>query len=329
MIYHDTIVSEVKTMENSKIVILSRGRAKWLMEQKRTTLSQVQHLTPEVYVSMNDPELHLYTEYCATYGIYPRPFNPETEEYTINCYSKTYDLIIQDAIDEGYEKVIILDDDLSFFMVNPIIGNKPDYKYCDPYEIESLFTHMTELTCDKLPLISSARIESRSLPFVLNFNAAMRIAVCVHLQHVKDNPDFKLWKGMETEAHCDSYMSMKTMRDGYLTSQLATLFVSSNLNNPGGCSDYRTLDLQESAIVKLCKLFPDFTKMKLKQGWAGDPNKMIKGITFYWKKSFNKKKFQERFGLDANEYAKSVINKYEKIYSNFIRSIRDANNKNK
>ncbi len=308
-----------------KYAILSRARAKWLLSQKRTTLSQIAHLNPDVYVRSDDLELYEYSIYCKIKGDC-KPYLFEALAEDVEYYSQIYDMIIRDAILEGYDKVIILDDDLSFFMVNPIIGNKPDYKYCDPYEIKTLLNHMGELTCDMLPLVATARIESRSLPHVLNFNAAMRIAVCIHLQHVKDHPDFKLWQGINTEAHCDSYMSLRLMRDGFLTSQLATLYVSSILNNPGGCSTYRTLKLQETAINRLGEFYPDFTRLKNKIGWAGDPHKVIKGITFYWKKAFNKKMFQERFGVEANTFAKAHIKNYEKTYAEFIRGIRDADN---
>ena len=60
----------------------------------------------------------------------------------------------------------------------------------------------------------------------------------------------------------------------------------SGSNKDGGCSTYRTYEIQAAAAEKMARLWPDFVKVveKKVKGWG--PMSIRKDIRVQWKKAY-------------------------------------------
>lgn len=309
--------------KNTKLVIPSRGRAKWLSEQRVSTLKQTAFLKPEFWIRYDD-DTEAYKDYCTAIDNETRlrEYFPTLNGEPILGAAQTYDLIINESIEQGYEYLIILDDDLSFAMHNPMIGHKPDFKLCNERQLEALLGHATSLVDEAMPILSLTPIMARSQPTIVSYCKPMMMAYIYYLPFWKAHPEYRFWMGEGIEARCDLNLSLRLLTQGFLTGFMATLFIPDNVNNPGGCSIYRDIEMEHKSIDFLRKKFPDCTRPRMKKGWVGDPDIMRKAITIQWKKAFNHHKFEAQFDLDPKVYARDKISKYEKTYADFIRAER-------
>ncbi len=300
-----------------RLVIPSRERAKWLMNRKHSTLKAIHFLNPVLYVRYNDSELEDYKRYAEIYKI-------ELLIYKLDNLgiSEVYDLIIEDSIKLNEEKLIILDDDISLKIHNPILGNKPNFKQCNNYEIEEFLKHLAYLTSPELPLGSFIPLYTRTQPRIINFAHLITIIYSFHLSHFKKYPEFRFYKGIKFEAYCDHVLTLQVLNAGFLTACLASCLIHHELNNPGGCLTYRTKELNDLTCITLSKLYPEHITLRIRKGWLRNPDIKRNTIMIQWKKIFDKEKFQERFKISANNFIQSKLKEYEIIYSNFIRSIR-------
>lgn len=93
---------------------------------------------------------------------------------------------------------------------------------------------------------------------------------------------------------CDIRVTLPLMEDFELNLKLLTLgHMSANYygvvqdqpasNAPGGCRDMRTLELQEHSARELQRMFPEFVKLKLVDGWDLGPRW---DVSVQWKKAF-------------------------------------------
>jgi hypothetical protein len=231
--------------------------------------------------------------------------------------------MIANYIEAGIEKLLILDDDLAFSMHNPIPYAKPDFKLLDEFEMETLFEHILDLTCQQMPIMSFTPIMARSQPHLISYCKPMMMAYAYHLPHFKEHPEHRFWIGEHIEARCDLNISLKMLTQGYLTGFMASCFIPDNVNNPGGCSIYRDLEMEKKSVAFLREQYPDFTIPRWKKGWVGDPDVIRPAVTIKWKQAFNRTLFKENFGVPADMWARQHLAKYEKKYSAFVKEIRE------
>jgi putative alpha-1,2-mannosidase len=112
----------------------------------------------------------------------------------------------------------------------------------------------------------------------------------------------------ELRAHRDMCTTLNLLTDGYLTAWLGTCFIPDNVNNPGGCSTYRSFEVDQRAVQALMRAHPEFVKARRKQGWINSEGKVDMDIIrmrphVQWKKSFSREKFEERTARDATSFA--------------------------
>lgn len=307
----------------TKYAILSRERGDWLLSKDHTSASYFGKNKPQIYVRSDDSTMSSYKKLAEKYGCELKVFDAQL--LGIEFVSQTYDLIIGDAIEGNFDRLFMTDDDISFMTVNPIQGAKPDYSHCSPDEFDYFLDRMARMLDSSLVAVAPQRIESRSQEHIINFNAPARVSVMYNVAHLKRHPDHRYWKGREIEAHCDSNLSLTMLTEGFMTANLNTIFTSTAMNNPGGCSTYRTSEWQEKATQQLHDNFPEVTRLKKKQGWGEDKTGWYLGITCYWKKAFNKKMWEDRFGRDATDFARHLVKVMQTDYSEHIRRIRNAN----
>jgi len=316
---------------NSKyrLVIPSRGRAKWLDTHATNTLRQIPpNVNPTILLREDEKEEMLFD-----YHKMINKINPSYSALMIskeNCKkiygaAQTYDYIIDSAIEQKAERLIILDDDLRFSMHNPIYGAKPDFKLCNYYELQTLLEHFADITSYELPLATLTPIMTRSQPLAITPCKPIMMAYSFYLPFFKEHPEYRFWIGKEIEARCDLNLTLRLLTDGYLTAFFTRLFIPDNVNNPGGCSVYRDLDHEKASIAYLKKYYGHLgiLRSRIKKGWINDPDVEREALTIQWRKAFNKKKFQEHFGIDPNTFVSNINKTYDIKYAEFIRTIRE------
>jgi len=307
------------------IAIPSRGRADWLRKQNRSTLKQIAFLKPDFWIRDDESEetYQSYAHYMLECGVRPSDWMRRYNGKGILGAAQTYDYLIDYYIAEGFERLLILDDDLAFTMHNPIPNAKPDFKICDEYETETLFNHITNLVCPQMPMMSFTPIMTRSHPHLIAYCKPMMMAYSYYLPHFAKHPEHRFWFGENIEARCDLNLSLKMLTEGFLNGFLVSCFIPDNVNNPGGCSIYRDLEMETKSVEYLMAQYPMSTKPRMKKGWVGDPNVMRKAVTIQWKRAFDHGKFFNNFNEDATVFAHQHLLKYEIIYADFIRGIRE------
>jgi hypothetical protein len=306
-------------MRKYSLVIPSRERAKWLMRQRHTTLEATAHLNPMFVVREDDSELEAYRTYTEKFGVTACTYDG-TDIYGA---AQTYDALINDEIEKGeVEKLIILDDDLSFAMHNPIIGATPMFRLTKPNELTALLEQAADLVSEKMPIMSFTPIMARSQQSIVAFCKPMMMAYVIYVPHFAHYPQYRFWIGKHIEARCDLNLSLRLLCDGFLTSYMATLFVPDNVNNPGGCSVYRDLDCEKASVAFLKETYPNYVRTRMKRGWSGDPNVVREAPVISWRQAFNAGAFKERFGVEASTFKYNLVQQYGKTYAKFVAGLR-------
>ncbi len=304
------------------IYIPSRERAKWLLTRKDVTVNQVKHLHPVLFIRNDDSQLKEYEEYAKQNKIEMLIFDSKN----VFGIAQTYDRILSFAIEDQYKYLMILDDDLSFQMHQPIINKKPDFSKIESRHLTQLFSHIRSILSPQIPALSPIAIAARSKPHLLNFCNWLVAAQFLYVPHFKEHPKHRFAKGQEIESRCDQNFTFQLLRAGFLTVGFAAMFYNTLMHNPGGCSLYRTLELEQISVRYLKHHYPEFVRLRHLKGWLNDKEIDRIAPVISWKKAFNRELFRERFGIEPINYCKKVLLKYELIYSNFISQIRKEHN---
>lgn len=170
-------------------------------------------------------------------------------------------------VDNMEGKVVMLDDDLVFYERR--VDDPTKFKNATDESIEQMFSHL-EWNLDDTPMVGVAPREGA------NRNTA-RYAWNTRLMRVlgfdldilrKENIRFDLIPVME-----DFCATLQLLTKGYdnlmLNNWCHNQFGS---NTSGGCSTYRTPEVQREAAEKLAELFPQFVtvvKKTTKSSWGG------------------------------------------------------------
>jgi hypothetical protein len=308
-------------LSSTKLVVPSRNRAAWLMGRTNHTLKYVSHLNPELFVRDDDPQLELYRKYAREYNATLK-LQPSKGCFGV---SKAYDMIINAAIQEGFEQLLILDDDMQFKMWNPILGVKPYIKRIEGDVLTEMFCQWTYLLCAQMPIICLLPIARRTQDALIRYSAPVMWCYGFYLPHFKAHPEHRFFQGDEIEARCDISLGLNVNQAGFLTSYLCSLIIPNEVNNPGGCSSYRTLEVEERATDAMTKKFPGIVCEKMSKGWGPkNPDLMRRSVAVAWKKAFNAVKFYEHFNEHASTFKRRVLLKYEDVYSKFIEELRNG-----
>lgn len=305
---------------NYRLVVPSRERANWLMTRNTNTIKYVKHLKPILYVRDDDSQFKNYEQMCVKYNV---ELKVQDSKKALGA-AQTYDSLIDWSIKEGVEHLVILDDDLFFNMHNPIIGAKPDFKSCTPYELSKLLDNFSSLTCKEVPAMSLNPIMTRTKPNIINYALPLMWTYSFYLPHFAEHPEHRFWLGPEIEARCDLNLTLKLLTDGYLTAFMSTCFIPDNVNNPGGCSTYRDIDFERKSVAYLKEHYPAFVTTRPKKGWLNDTEVIREAPHISWKKAFNREKFKQNFNEDLHKFLLKHLTDYEKVYSAFVEELRNA-----
>lgn len=178
-------------------------------------------------------------------------------------------------------KIVMLDDDMVF-----AIRRKDDptkFLEATPHDITTMFKDI-EYRLDMYAHVGVSHREgaNRNIETYLENNRYMRILAyhCAVLKEV--GVKFGRVPVME-----DFDINLQLLRKA-MPSKIINWIVHNQggSNTAGGCSGFRTLEVQEQAANKMAELHPGFVKtrkVKTKTSWGGQERT---DVTIYWKKAF-------------------------------------------
>ena len=302
-----------------RLVVPSRERANWLMNRASNTLLKVGHLDPIVYVREDDSQLNLYKALVLKYGGHIVMQDPSALGA-----AQTYDSLIDQAVKDGIEHLIILDDDLIFRAFNW----RPDDQQTILIPKEAMARVLdlfASITCAEVPAASFTPVTKRTQRLGVNYATPLMWSYSFYIPHFAAHPEHRYWQGKEIEARCDLNLSLSLLTSGYLTAFMTRLFITDNVNNPGGCSTYRSIELERESVAYLKKKYPAWVKLHKMYGWVGDDKVERDAPIIAYKKAFNEKAFCTNFGLSkVADFCNTHLKAHNERYDAFCKEANDA-----
>lgn len=243
-------------------------------------------LHPYITIVTNKAQARLLQDRYPNVGVAICPFQAEPGEKpdgVTKGISPVRQWIADRAMSLGFEEVIMVDDDLTFY--TRISANDWHLRPTIPAEVTTLFERMERhLDTDAVVGVSARQGNNRRIE---------RIQYCQRM--------WAVWAiDLRTMKRCGlKFTAVPTMQDfwvqmGFLTRGFRTAMVCDYAHNQpasnakGGCSMFRTPKTQAMSIGRLEGAYPGFIKSRLaktKDGWfgSGDPRA---DVTFYGKKAY-------------------------------------------
>ncbi|NIU83378.1 MAG: hypothetical protein GWN64_07825, partial [Candidatus Thorarchaeota archaeon] len=189
--------------------------------------------------------------------------------------------IFQVAAAKGCEWLFIADDDIKLD-VRRDDNNRLFRPMTSEEGVHFLSDHMA--ICGKrYPLVHPVlRMHADKRKYMYEKNCPALRFVCYHVPtFVKEGVDIA---GLGTAFMSDRYAQLFMLSRGYNSIGLAQYCVDdTGTNAKGGCSEYRTPELQSEAAKRLAGAFPDNVSLRVKQGTGAWKDKRL-DVTIQWKK---------------------------------------------
>lgn len=190
--------------------------------------------------------------------------------------------IFQHARD-NYDKLIMLDDDLRFSVRRK---DKPDL-FSPPKEgdMVEMFRSFSNL----LNKVSHAGILMREGANRILEPVKYTSRVCRAFGYRTDiDIELDFEGNRDKGMMCDFYITLLLLTKGYNNAVLCSyVHNQTGSNTKGGCSDYRTKELQERAAINLASRFPEFVTLVKKVNKKGDDWwKDRTDVKIQWKKAY-------------------------------------------
>lgn len=188
----------------------------------------------------------------------------------------------QHIIDISDGPVLMLDDDLSFFVRRP--ENPKLLQKATPTQIAAAFrlmkhqlknyAHAAFAVREGANRCTDAEIYNVRCLRALGYNAAVLKEEGVRFDRLPVMEDFDV--------------ALQLLRKGYASVTINTLLQDQGTSNaPGGCSTYRSMEVQAKGAEGLAKLHPDFVRVvekETKTAWGGQKRK---DVNVQWKRAFS------------------------------------------
>lgn len=199
-----------------------------------------------------------------------------------NNLTKVRDWLLKYCLSKGYKSVLMMDDDIRF-QIKKLDGKIVD---CSEKEYIKGFKWISKA----LKRYAHAGFAPRN--FAWNFDGKYMEDTRI-LQFLGYNlgvlkkHKLKFKEGMNTPTVSDINMALQLLKLGYANILSTKWRISSSKNNaPGGCSLYRNEEMNNQAAKDLCRLYPEFVKLRAKErkGRLKDKGQAIHYI-IQWKKA--------------------------------------------
>jgi hypothetical protein len=215
-----------------------------------------------------------YTDYC-----------PVAAEYgctVIPCPHQGIGPTRQFIIAAGYpEAVLMLDDDLTFFRrrVDEPTKFEDAFGHDIMQMLDSIEYHLKDYPCVGV----CAREGGNRYPDQFYYNGRLlRVLAYDTVVLTNQGIDFRMTPVME-----DFYVALCLLTHGYQNLMLSNwCHNQTGSNTAGGCSQYRTMEMQKMAALMLKKYFPEFVtivKKQTKTAWGGEERTDVR---VQWKKAY-------------------------------------------
>jgi hypothetical protein len=250
------------------ILILTRGRV-----DKQITLSSIpDSLLPNTYIvcPASEVEAHVYKgRQCIAQPDHVRGISAK-RQWLIENAKELF----------GETKLFMLDDDLSFNV--RIAGTVKLRKFNHKEELREAFEHLYAML-DLYALVGvSTRQGNNNEP--ADYAENTRILRFFGMDTAKVG-DAKFGRVELMEDYDFQLQLLRAGKKNYVLYKFCQDQPASG--SVGGCSDYRTKELQELSAHKLKELHPEFVRVTMKQpknGWEGMGERT--DVTIYWKKAY-------------------------------------------
>lgn len=188
----------------------------------------------------------------------------------ITGISNVRQFIVDFALKNNEQHIIMLDDDLMFN--RRIAGDSPKLRKTTQHEMIELWRTMEKLVREQYHHVglSPRQMNDKHFPKEVKFGMRQNAVHCIDVEAINDlGLRYDSMDLME-----DYYMTLSLFSKGCLNGVITdwTWDQTSGSGAVGGCSDYRTPQLQEEASRKLQSLFPKYVKVvekETKTGWVG------------------------------------------------------------
>lgn len=177
--------------------------------------------------------------------------------------------IVDYAVDKGYDKIIILDDDLIFN--RRIVNTLPHLRKTQQAEMSELWDIMSGYL-DRYVHVGVSPRQMNDKHFPHTFKEGMRQNAVHGIQPKVLHKEGIRYDAVELME--DYYVTLSLFQKGYPNAVITdwTWDQRGASGASGGCSIYRDADLQEKASKTLAELFPKHVKAlqkETKTGWDG------------------------------------------------------------
>ena len=176
--------------------------------------------------------------------------------------------LLQEAIDRKVEHLFIMDDDIALYFRDEDLSSKYTSRKEDFDRLEAFDRILYEcmaLCCETYPIVGlPLKQGSFNLRYMFPKNIPIIRFVCYHVPTlVKEGIECT---GLGTTFMSDRYVHLSLLEKGYASLSNCRWCVGDpGTGYKGGCSETRTVDLQEEAARKLVARFPDKVSLKYKE----------------------------------------------------------------
>lgn len=248
-----------------KIVINTLGRV-----NNQPTLNALTKAGIDVSLVVQDHEKNLYGQYSVPIIALPPHIKnlPDTRQWMLDNL--------------GVTKLLIIDDDFTFFKRK----SETDWHLveCENHDIEEMITAIDKALDDGYAVVGiSMRQGNNRKEGMEEENTAINGLLGIRVDLVnKECVRFDVNPAME-----DKHLTLGMLTKGYKNLCFYKWCYNQPASNTGGgCSTYRTADVQKQAAELLHATYPDFVTVKIKTtkgGWFGGERH---DVICYWKKAY-------------------------------------------
>jgi hypothetical protein len=268
------------------VYIATRGRA-----DKQKTWDNLPSLAKKhttLFVPKEELKQHLE---AGRFGAVACPTNRPTGM----CLADTRDFILTHAKSKGYERIVLLDDDIALLVRAPLEeGVNPRFLTAEPgghdwveglsWLEQSLKTHahaawgMRQHHWDYETNANANFIEvGRALGCCMGFNVKEVV-----------NAGASFTKGIgKGSPMSDFNITLQLLLAGK-ANRVSLVYRASPgpANAPGGCAGARTAQLQSDTAAKLGRLYPEVVKVVQKKAWGGMESATMNDVAVGWKRAY-------------------------------------------
>lgn len=249
-----------------QIIIHTLGRSKFELQHTLQTLLECEIL-PTLVVQEHEADEYQWYE-GPVYILPPR----------IKRLAETRDYIIHDM--PGPDHVVFLDDDLRFAARRE--DDRTKFRPASQADIHAMFKMIDhQLDCYAMVGIGAREGGNRNTEEFLYNTRIMRVLGFSRNYLKKHHITFSPLVVME-----DFHVNLQILRTGAPTC-VCNMWVSDQVGGsdaPGGCSAYRTAEVQTESAHLLASRHPGFVKVVKKKGWQGQGERT--DVIIQWKQAY-------------------------------------------